>query len=44
MSYVANPHNNFPSAPISESDNDDENDYESSFNRQNEVCFRVYKL
>jgi len=32
-------HNHSTSAPILELDNHDENQYDSSFNKQNEVCF-----
>jgi hypothetical protein len=39
MSTFANRHNNFASAPMSESDNDDDNEQNSSFNQQNGVCF-----
>ncbi len=37
MSTFANRHNNSASAPMSESDNDDDNEQNSSFNQQNEV-------
>lgn len=37
MSIFANRHNKSPSMPLSESDNDDDNEQNSSFNQQNEV-------
>jgi hypothetical protein len=40
MSTFANRHNNSASAPMSESDNDDDNEQNSSFNQQNEVRFQ----
>jgi hypothetical protein len=43
MSSIANCHNPATSAQLSESDHDDENEYDSSCNRQNEVCFWVFK-
>ncbi len=39
MSTFANRHNNFASVPLSESDNDDDNEQNPSFNQQNEVGF-----
>ncbi len=44
MSSVANCHNHSISARLTESDNDDENEFDSSVNRQTEVCFRIFKL
>ncbi len=40
MSTFANLHNNSASAPMSESDNDDDSEQNSPFNHQNEVCFQ----
>jgi hypothetical protein len=37
MSTFANRHNNTISVPLSESDNDDDNEQNSSFNQHNEV-------
>jgi hypothetical protein len=37
MSTFANRQNNSASTPMSESDNDDDNEQNSSFNQQNEV-------
>jgi hypothetical protein len=44
MSSIANCHNHSISAPLTESDNDDENEFDSSVNRQNEVCFSIFNL
>jgi hypothetical protein len=40
MSTFANRQNNSASTPMSESDNDDDNEQNSSFNQQNEVWFQ----
>lgn len=40
MSTFANRHNNSNSAPMLESDNDDDNEQNSSYNQQNEVRFK----
>jgi len=37
MSTLANRHNNYATVPLSESDNDDDNEQNSSYNQQNEV-------
>jgi hypothetical protein len=39
MSTFVNRYNNSASAPMSESDNDDDNEQNPSFNQQNEVGF-----
>lgn len=39
MSSVTNYPNNSTSTALSQSDNDEENALDSSYNRQNEVCF-----
>ena len=49
MSTFASRYNNSTSAPLSESDNDDDNEQSSSFNQQNEVgldkaCFSPINL
>jgi hypothetical protein len=44
MSSITNCHNHPTSAPLSESDNDDENQVDSSHNRQNEVCLSIFNL
>jgi hypothetical protein len=42
MSTFANRHNNPASALLSESDNDDDNEQNSSFNQPNEVRFEKF--
>jgi hypothetical protein len=42
MSTFANRHNNPISVTLSESDNDDDNEQNSSFNQQNEVQFEKF--
>lgn len=37
MSTLANRHNNYATVPLSESDNDDDNEQNSSDSQQNEV-------
>ena len=44
MSSLTNCHNHSTSAPMSEFDNDDENEFDSSYNRQNEVCYSILTL
>jgi hypothetical protein len=41
MSSFANRQNQSASVPMTETDNDDENEFDTSFNRQNEVCFSM---
>jgi hypothetical protein len=43
MSSLANHQNQSTSAPMSETDNDDENEFDSSFNRQNESMMHKVK-
>ena len=44
MSTFANRPNNSATAPMSESDNDDDNEQNSSFNQQNEVYLKQLLL